>query len=169
MKNKVALISNFLLATIGITACLLLNQALALTITALIVGIHLRILKPYEWRLLVQLSVLGWVVDAVFLRMLWLQPYTGDDAIIWPRIFCWTLLASMLCHSLYPIMKKLSTAAVLGAFWAVLFFSAPRLTGQYLSTLSWPVFILSAAISGTLLLLLASFIIRTRVLPMDKP
>lgn len=169
MNNKAALIANFLLATLGIASCLLLNQTVALVLTAVIVAIHIPRLKPYEWRLLIQLSVLAWVADAIFLRMQWLQPATIIDAAILPRMLCWTLLATMLCHSLYPIMKKLSSAVVFGAFWGVLFFGLPVIQGQYLSVLSWPILIINAALSGMLLLLLASFIIKTRILPRDNP
>src|SRR5690554_3925324 len=163
MNNTTVLISNFLLATLGIAACLLLQQTVAVVFAVIIVSLHLRLLKPYEWRLLIQLSVLGWVANAMFLRMQWLQAL--DSTAVLPRILCWTLFATMLCHSLYPIMRRLSTAMALGAVWGVIFFSSPVISGLYLSTLSWPQLGASAAISGMLLFLLAAFIIKTRVFP----
>jgi len=162
MNNSFANLSNFLLAIVGIITCFMLPAVIASPLAIIIIAFHLRIIKPYEWRLLIQLSVLGWVVDAIFIRMHWLQLL--DDVTILPRILSWTLLATMLCHALYPIMKRLSTAMLFGVFWGWVAYLLPVVvSAQYLSVLSWPLLSLSAAISGMLLLLLAAFIIKTRI------
>lgn len=158
------LIINFLLFSGGLAICLLFNNAAALLASAVVAGNHLRYLKPQEWRLLVQLPVLGWIADAVLLRMDILNG-AGDTPEL-ARIACWMLLATTLCHSLYPVIRSFAGALLLGMLWGMLIYVLPTwLSGTYHHGLPWPLFISVAAIIGALLLLLFSFIIRTRIMP----
>lgn len=156
-------ILNFSLFTAGVVSCLLANNATAILVTAIVIGTHLRQLKTQEWRLLIQLPVLGWVVDALFLRMHIVN--VADELSLLARIGCWAILATTLCHSLYPLMRHLLTAALTGGIWGVIIYGVPILTGRFTTVLAIPLWLLSAMLSGALLLVLFSFVIRTRIQP----
>lgn len=160
---RARLIQNAALAALGIALCLAFNANAGLLVVAIILGLHCRLLKPQEWRLLIQLTVLGWVMDAVFLRMELLVD-TGDISSL-SRVLCWPLIASTLCHSLYPAMRQFSTALIVGALWGLLLYGLPLMLGYYQTTLSLTLMLCVAAVVASIILLLFSFIINTRIMP----
>ena len=127
----------------------------------MVLAVHWPKLKPQEWRILVQVTVLGWAINAIFLRMHWVDADLHYDLI--NRILAWTMLATTLCHSLYYVIKSFIGAMIVGAVWGVAYFILPMVSQHILTTSSWSLLLMEAAMSGMLALLIFSFVIQTRI------
>ena len=163
MSLKMPLILNALLASVGIASSLAFNPAAGFIVLLLVLGIHCRFIRPQEWRLLIQLTVIGWLFDAVLLRMDLLTA-TGEIQSL-SRVMCWPLLASMLCHSLYPFMRHFLLAMVLGVGWGLMLYGLPLALGYYQASIPLMAMLVVVACVSAIIMLLYSFIIRTRIIP----
>lgn len=166
MSQRTGLIMNAVLAAVGIAGVLAFNLNAGLLITALVLGLHLRRLKAQEWRVLIQLSVMGWIVDSVLLRMNMLTNTSEIESL--SRVLCWTIFASAFCHSLYPMIRKFWAAAIVGVFWGLLLYGLPIALAYYQSDYGLITMLIVSSLSCALITVLFSFIINTRILPQQQ-
>lgn len=151
---------NGLLATAGVGLCLLQVNWLALLALVTVLLLHERISLAGEWRLLLQVSVLGWLHDAILLRS---GVLTGVEMPALWQLCIWPLLGTLLCHALRFVHQRLWLALLLGAV-------AGPLLSQFLIHATrvdsdWqplPLLLLMALVWSLLLPLLV-FIARSRV------
>lgn len=121
----------------------------------------------HEYLIWIQVCVLAWVSENLLLRM---EAIEITDALrLSIRLLPWLLLATLLCHSLYFIIKRLWAAAIFGALWGVLMAYMPIFSGIYQANWHWPALLVYSALSGAFILAIVSFVITQRVLPNGKP
>lgn len=159
MKN---LVLNGLSLAVGVTGCLLLPAKPAVLMTLILLVIHSRISLPGEWRLIIQVTVIGWLYDAILLRSGVLGGL--EQPAIW-QLCLWALLATSLCHLLRGLQQWFFLSPLAGAVTgSLLYLLVTRLT--VLEPL-WviPHFLMVIAASWALLLPLLVFIARRVQMP----
>lgn len=95
----------------GIIACLYLGSWPALLVTTLLLAFHRRISLPGEWRLIIQVTVIGWLYDAILLRS-GVMEGAGQPG-VW-QLCVWALLASGLRHALGGLQNRFAWTPAAG-------------------------------------------------------
>ncbi len=161
-RQRIHLLINLALFQLVWFACIFGGNLAAVLMTPLLLGWHLRQLKPREWPLLLLFTGGGALLDSLLLASGQLR-LAGASTDWWPHwllpywlLLLWLAFATTLLHSLAWLMQRPLVASLAAAVFAPLsYWSGAQLSGASIS----PAGLAIIALQWTLLIALTSRII----------